>query len=96
MMTQFTDAHMNGLVQDCSNSIANTLELLQSCAKPSPLTRPEKVTGSVRSAVNVYSMTIDTTKTYFKAIVGVNCNMNISTIFKNTFVLGKVPSYCYK
>ena len=24
-----------GLVQDCSNSIANTLELLQSCTKPS-------------------------------------------------------------
>ena len=27
--------HVNGLVQDCSNSIANTLELLQSCTKPS-------------------------------------------------------------
>ena len=27
--------HINGLVQDCSNSIANALELLQSCAKPS-------------------------------------------------------------
>ena len=27
--------HINGLVQDCSNSIANTLELLQSCTKPS-------------------------------------------------------------
>ena len=25
----------NGLVQDCSNSIANALELLQSCTKPS-------------------------------------------------------------
>ena len=24
----------DGLVQDCSNSIANALELLQSCAKP--------------------------------------------------------------
>ena len=24
----------HGLVQDCSNSIANTLELLQSCTKP--------------------------------------------------------------
>ena len=26
--------HLNGLVQDCSNSIANALELLQSCTKP--------------------------------------------------------------
>ena len=26
---------VNGLVQDCSNSIANALELLQSCTKPS-------------------------------------------------------------
>ena len=27
--------HINGLVQDCSNSIANALELLQSCTEPS-------------------------------------------------------------
>ena len=27
--------YINGLVQDCSNSSANALELLQSCAKPS-------------------------------------------------------------
>ena len=27
--------YINDLLQDCSNSIANTLELLQSCAKPS-------------------------------------------------------------
>ena len=27
--------HFDGSVQDCSNSIANTLELLQSCTKPS-------------------------------------------------------------
>ena len=26
---------VDGLVQDCSNSIANALELLQSCTKPS-------------------------------------------------------------
>ena len=26
--------HFEGLVQDCSNSIANALELLQSCTKP--------------------------------------------------------------
>ena len=25
--------HIDGLVQDCSNSIANALELLQSCTK---------------------------------------------------------------
>ena len=27
--------YIDGLTQDCSNSIANALELLQSCAKPS-------------------------------------------------------------
>ena len=27
--------HTDGLVQDCSNSIANALELLQFCTKPS-------------------------------------------------------------
>ena len=27
--------YFDGLVQDCSNSIANALELLQSCSKPS-------------------------------------------------------------
>ena len=27
--------YIHALVQDCSNSIANTLELLQSCTKPS-------------------------------------------------------------
>ena len=27
--------HIDGLVQDCSNSIADALELLQSCTKPS-------------------------------------------------------------
>ena len=27
--------YIDGFVQDCSNSIANALELLQSCAKPS-------------------------------------------------------------
>ena len=29
--------YIDGLVQDCSNSIANALELLQSCTKPSIL-----------------------------------------------------------
>ena len=27
-------SYLDGLVQDCSNSIANALELLQSCTKP--------------------------------------------------------------
>ena len=36
--------YTDGLVQDCSNSIANTLELLQSCAKPS--IQPQASTGS--------------------------------------------------
>ena len=29
------DLYIDGLAQDCSNSIANALELLQSCTKPS-------------------------------------------------------------
>ena len=28
------EAHINGLVQDCSKSIALAMELLQSCTKP--------------------------------------------------------------
>ena len=46
--------YIDGLVQDCGNSIANALELLQSCTKPSicllakhcfhiPLTETSKV-----------------------------------------------------
>ena len=31
----FERHQIDGLVQDCSNSIANALELLQSCIKPS-------------------------------------------------------------
>ena len=33
-------AYIDGLVQDCSNSIANALELLQSCTKLSIYTLP--------------------------------------------------------
>ena len=31
----FDNSYVDGLMQDCNNSIANTLELLQSCTKPS-------------------------------------------------------------
>ena len=31
----FIEGHVDGLTQDCSNSIANALELLQSCTRPS-------------------------------------------------------------
>ena len=46
---------INGLVQDCSNSSANAMELLQSCAKP-----PKYLTNStcIRDAgkcTHVYS-----------------------------------------
>ena len=34
-------SNIDGLVQDCSNSIANALELLQSCTKP--LTYPKNI-----------------------------------------------------
>ena len=29
-----TEVDIDGLMQDCSNSIANALELMQSCTKP--------------------------------------------------------------
>ena len=32
---EFTRENIDGSVQDCSNSTANALELLQSCTKPS-------------------------------------------------------------
>ena len=35
MFFSMKDYHIYGLVQDCSNSSANALELLQSCTKPS-------------------------------------------------------------
>ena len=38
---------MDGLVQDCSNSIANAFELLQSCTKPSILELDSHETASV-------------------------------------------------
>ena len=40
--------HLHGLVQDCSNSIANALELLLSCTKPSnskPLLTTDRIAG---------------------------------------------------
>ena len=33
--SNINETYIDGLVQDCSNSIANALELLQSCTKPS-------------------------------------------------------------
>ena len=53
-----TDTHINidGLVQDCSNSIANALELLQSCTKPwYMLTIPKCPPNSVRRGKKAYS-----------------------------------------
>ena len=35
MMPSVWDVHFHGLVQDCSNSIALAMELLQCCIKPS-------------------------------------------------------------
>ena len=42
---------IDGLVQDCRNSIANALELLQSCTKPS------KYTVEMKWGVRVYWLT---------------------------------------
>ena len=35
--TTVAEEHVDGLAQDCSNSISNALELLQFCSKPSML-----------------------------------------------------------
>ena len=35
IILHFSMQNIDGLVQDCSNSIANALELRQSCTKPS-------------------------------------------------------------
>ena len=35
MVSDAVYIQIDGLMQDCSNSIANALELLQSCTKPS-------------------------------------------------------------
>ena len=35
LLSHLCNPHVDGLVQDCSNSIANALELLQSCTKSS-------------------------------------------------------------
>ena len=35
----FSPDHIDGIVQDCSNSIAKALELLQYCTKPSYMTQ---------------------------------------------------------
>ena len=48
-------AHFDGLVQDCSNSSALTMELLQSCTKPSICT----ATLSVYTRVAVYQYWIE-------------------------------------
>ena len=40
MPQDLIDDYFDGLVQDCSNSIANALELLQSCTKPSTFELP--------------------------------------------------------
>ena len=42
----FSRNQIDGLVQDCSNSIANALELLQSCTKPSKLSHHHPSTHS--------------------------------------------------
>ena len=46
--------HIDGLVQNCSNSIANALKLLQSCAKPSIwLTRLRTINAYLKSSQKI-------------------------------------------
>ena len=54
MIIEFTDTYSDGLAQDCSNSIANALELLQSCAKPSIcVNRPKCVEVSLYNPTHI-------------------------------------------
>ena len=46
--------YIDGLTQDCSNSTANALELLQSCTKPSICLSSRKTIQSVKANSNVY------------------------------------------
>ena len=48
--------HLDGLVQNCSNSIANALELLQSCTKPSIWSLIQSNTVLMRSNITGYSV----------------------------------------
>ena len=50
--------NIDGLVQDCSNSIANALELLQSCTKPSIWLPKESCDGKCVHMVWVHAQQI--------------------------------------
>ena len=75
--------HIEGLAQDCSNSIANALELLQSCTKPSLwcltvkdiMSEPRKMNGTARSHCNTvcYNMILDTARQFLRQ----NTNQNL-------------------
>ena len=43
--------YLDGLMQDCSNSIANALELLQSCTKPAICTYLLHITSCSRNVI---------------------------------------------
>ena len=47
VIAQFTDPHIESLVQDFSNSIADTLKLLKSCTKPSICIIQPRIIGVV-------------------------------------------------
>ena len=45
--------HVDGFVQECSNSIANALELLQSCIKPLMYDQTSSLSGT-QLTVSIY------------------------------------------
>ena len=55
----FLYEYIDGLVQDCSNSIANALELLQSCTKPTislySIVANSRWTSAARSPVSTFT-----------------------------------------
>ena len=50
--------NIDGLIQDCSNSIANALELLQSCTKPSISSAKSRPVQVALLSLNVLKPTV--------------------------------------
>ena len=61
-----TEVNIDGLVQDCSNFIANALELLQSCTKPSIYLSLNKMTDILQRFSNRF---------YFEKVLSVDSNL---------------------
>ena len=65
-INMITNSYIDALVQDCSHSIANALELLQPCTKPSIWDMPARMAAHLRLSTHYspcYGQTIHALKT---------------------------------